>query len=72
MPLEVGECFGVTLARDEWGRPVGQVDVTTGVGAVMKASKLSFRHRLISAEAMKPSSSLNPSKVTMASCLTTP
>ncbi|MGX5187683.1 hypothetical protein ACWKT5_34225 [Streptomyces avermitilis] len=38
------------------------IDVTTGVGVVMKASKPSFRHRLISAEAMKLSRSLNPSK----------
>src|SRR5258708_5565990 len=38
----------------------------------MKASKPSLRHRLISAEAMKLSSSLNPSKVTTATCMATP
>ena len=48
------------------------IEVTTGAGVVMKASSPSLRHRLISAEAMKLSSSLNPSKVTTATCITTP
>jgi hypothetical protein len=46
--------------------------VTTGVGVVMKASRPSLRQRLINAEAMKLSSSLNPSKVTTATCIATP
>jgi hypothetical protein len=47
------------------------IDVTTGVGVVMKASRPSLRHLLTSADAMKLSSSLNPSKVTTATCMTT-
>ncbi|WP_445189486.1 hypothetical protein ACTXG6_20930 [Pseudonocardia sp. Cha107L01] len=45
------------------------MDVTAVVGVVMYALSPAPRARLISAEAMKLSSSLNPSNVTMATCM---